>query len=113
MESPISRGFFGKRDRPDPSRVPPGQYVTHDFPVLSAGPTPRSRLADWTFTLEDEQGRPLNRWSWEELLAAAPSLTSRPISRAHSFLTVHSAKVPLSMACCAMPAGPTSMFIWR
>ena len=37
----ISRGFHGKRrEGVDEARVPPGQYVTDDFPVLSAGPTP-------------------------------------------------------------------------
>jgi DMSO/TMAO reductase YedYZ molybdopterin-dependent catalytic subunit len=64
-----TRGFSPKHGSRPPGRVPPGQYVVTDFPVLSAGPTPRSRLADWTFTLEDEEGGPLNRWSWEELLA--------------------------------------------
>ena len=29
--------------------VPPGQFVTDRFPVLSAGPTPRIDLADWRF----------------------------------------------------------------
>ena len=29
--------------------VPPGQFVTEGFPVLSAGPTPRIDLADWRF----------------------------------------------------------------
>ena len=38
---PISRGFHRRRPSADPARVPPGQYVTHDFPVLSAGPTPQ------------------------------------------------------------------------
>ena len=48
----ISRGF-GRRDRVDapPERVPPGQYVTSDFPVLSAGPTPRIDTAGWEFVL--------------------------------------------------------------
>jgi len=37
----VSRGFRGRRATDvDPARVPPGQYVTQDFPVLSAGPTP-------------------------------------------------------------------------
>jgi hypothetical protein len=37
-----SRGFKGRpRAKADGERVPPGQYVTEDFPVLSAGPTPR------------------------------------------------------------------------
>ena len=51
--SPVSRGFLGRR-RPvaDPSRVPPGQYVTSDFPVLSAGPTPHTPLDEWSFTIQ-------------------------------------------------------------
>ena len=34
----------GRRPQVDATRVPPGQYVTSDFPVLSAGPTPRTPL---------------------------------------------------------------------
>jgi hypothetical protein len=34
--SPLSRGFHGRRPAVDATRVPPGQYVTEDFPVLSA-----------------------------------------------------------------------------
>ena len=33
----LSRGFKGRRDDTPPDRVPRGQYVTRDFPVLSAG----------------------------------------------------------------------------
>ena len=34
--SPISRGFRGRRaEGTDPTRIPPGQYVTNDYPVLS------------------------------------------------------------------------------
>ena len=56
--TPISRGFHGRRNPDvDPSRVPPGQYLVQDFPVLSAGPTPRTTLADWSFTLDGAVGR--------------------------------------------------------
>jgi DMSO/TMAO reductase YedYZ molybdopterin-dependent catalytic subunit len=48
--------------------VPPGQYVTTDFPVLSAGPTPRTPLDDWTFTISGAVDEPAS-WTWEELLA--------------------------------------------
>ena len=66
---PISRGFGARRRRPevDPARVPPGQYVVRDFPVLSAGPTPHTSLEEWTFTIEG--GEEPVRWSWEELQA--------------------------------------------
>jgi len=41
----VTRGFTGRREQPDGiadarRRTPPGQYLTTDFPVLSAGPTP-------------------------------------------------------------------------
>jgi DMSO/TMAO reductase YedYZ molybdopterin-dependent catalytic subunit len=62
----ISRGFKGKRrDVADGSRVPPGQHVVRDFPVLSAGPTPRSPLADWSLSIVGEVDEP-KRWTWDE-----------------------------------------------
>ncbi|MGH2559712.1 MAG: sulfite oxidase-like oxidoreductase [Thermomicrobiales bacterium] len=65
----ISRGFRGRRRQPELSgRVPPGQYVTEDFPVLSAGATPRSRLDQWDLRIVGEIEEP-RRWTWEELLA--------------------------------------------
>jgi DMSO/TMAO reductase YedYZ molybdopterin-dependent catalytic subunit len=66
--SPISRGFRGRRRDQDaaPGRVPPGQYVTEDFPVLSAGPTPRVALDDWTFSVR-EGGHELKSWTWDEI----------------------------------------------
>jgi DMSO/TMAO reductase YedYZ molybdopterin-dependent catalytic subunit len=65
----ISRGFRGRRrDDVDPARVPPGQYVTRDFPVLSAGPTPHTPLTEWDFTIRGLIDQPLT-WTWEEFLA--------------------------------------------
>jgi DMSO/TMAO reductase YedYZ molybdopterin-dependent catalytic subunit len=64
--SPISRGFHGRRPSADPSRIPPGQYLTTDFPVLSAGPTPRTNLANWTFRINGAVEAEA-AWSWEEL----------------------------------------------
>ncbi|HWV86357.1 MAG TPA: sulfite oxidase-like oxidoreductase [Capillimicrobium sp.] len=66
---PISRGFRGRRHADvDPSRIPPGQYLTPDFPVLSAGPTPRTPLDRWTFSIDGEIDE-VRRWTWDELLA--------------------------------------------
>jgi DMSO/TMAO reductase YedYZ molybdopterin-dependent catalytic subunit len=67
--STFSRGFHGRR-RPevDPSRVPPGQYVTEDFPVLSAGPTPHPDFATWTFAVDGAVDASAS-WTWEELSA--------------------------------------------
>jgi DMSO/TMAO reductase YedYZ molybdopterin-dependent catalytic subunit len=67
--APISRGFGGRRRRDvDPSRVPPGQYTVNDFPVLSAGPTPRTRLEEWSFTIDGAVDDAIS-WTWEEFLA--------------------------------------------
>jgi DMSO/TMAO reductase YedYZ molybdopterin-dependent catalytic subunit len=65
----ISRGFRGKRrDNVSSSRVPPGQHVVADFPVLSAGPTPRPDLARWSFTINGEIDTP-RKWTWDEFRA--------------------------------------------
>ena len=69
----VSRGFRGRRADVDPARVPPGQYVTTDFPVLSAGPTPRTPLDEWSFTIAGAVEEPRS-WSWEEF-RALPSRT--------------------------------------
>jgi DMSO/TMAO reductase YedYZ molybdopterin-dependent catalytic subunit len=62
----ISRGFTG-RGRRD-VQLPPGQYLTEDFPVLSAGPTPRVDLDQWEFVITTETGQ-RHRWNWSELRA--------------------------------------------
>jgi DMSO/TMAO reductase YedYZ molybdopterin-dependent catalytic subunit len=65
----ISRGFRGRpKVEAEAGRVPPGQYVTRDFPVLSAGPTPDIPLDQWRFTISGQVGKPL-AWSWQELMA--------------------------------------------
>jgi DMSO/TMAO reductase YedYZ molybdopterin-dependent catalytic subunit len=63
----VTPGFTGRPREPD-ATLPPGQYLTRDFPVLSAGPTPRIPLDRWEFTVETETGQK-HRWSWPDLLA--------------------------------------------
>jgi len=58
----ISRGFSGRR-RPGEEDLPPGQYLTEGFPVLSAGPTPRVPTAEWEFSVVNEAGE-AQRWDW-------------------------------------------------
>jgi DMSO/TMAO reductase YedYZ molybdopterin-dependent catalytic subunit len=64
----VSRGFKGRRQvEAVPDRVPPGQYVTDDFPVLSAGPTPLILTENWRFTLTTENGEEVT-WTWDQFL---------------------------------------------
>jgi DMSO/TMAO reductase YedYZ molybdopterin-dependent catalytic subunit len=63
----ISPGFSRRRPQSDAGRVPPGQYVTADFPVLSYGPTPHTALSDWSFKIEGLVENPAE-WSWEDFI---------------------------------------------
>src|SRR6202161_2368111 len=67
--SPVLRGFHRRHQDPAETagRVPPGQYLTKDFPVLSAGPTPHTAVDRWSFSV----GRvgQQKTWSWAELRA--------------------------------------------
>ena len=61
----VSRGFQGRRKSDaDTGRIPPGQYATDDFPVLSAGPTPHVALDMWTFSIL--AGTEGTSWTWKE-----------------------------------------------
>ena len=67
-QPPISRGFRGRRPEARTDRLPPGQYLTSDFPVLSAGPTPHTDLESWSFSVYDGDIA-LADWSWVEFEA--------------------------------------------
>jgi len=76
--SPVTRGFHGRRREPAGAeeRIPPGQYMTADFPVLSAGPTPHTALDRWTFSIR-VGGETAKSWSWDEMRALpAESVTA-------------------------------------
>ena len=65
----VSRGFHGRRrEDVDSKRVPPGQYVTPDFPVLSAGPTPHRSLDTWSLSILGEVDE-THSWTWDEFRA--------------------------------------------
>ena len=63
----FSRDFSGRR-RDSSRQLPPGQYLTDDFPVLSAGPTPRIPPDAWQFAVTTELGQ-THQWSWPELMS--------------------------------------------
>lgn len=62
----VSPGFAGRRR--GGTDLPPGQYLTHDFPVLSAGPTPHILPEHWEFTVTTESGE-ITRWDWSAFTA--------------------------------------------
>jgi DMSO/TMAO reductase YedYZ molybdopterin-dependent catalytic subunit len=75
----ISRAFRGRSREPAAGgRLPPGQYQERDFPVLSAGPTPRTPLAEWTFSITGEVDEP-RRWTWDEFRTLPAETVTRDI----------------------------------
>ena len=66
----ISPGFKGRASatvRALKKRIPPGQFETEEFPILSAGPTPRVSLERWDFSIYGDITEDL-KWTWEEFL---------------------------------------------
>jgi hypothetical protein len=50
-----SRDFRGRRAEARTERIPPGQHLTSDFPVLSAGPTPPYvEPVSWTVPTQEQ-----------------------------------------------------------
>ena len=65
----ISRAFHGRKPTGAVAgRLPPGQYLTRDFPVLSAGPTPHVALGRWDLSITGQIDSP-RRWTWEQFRA--------------------------------------------
>ena len=52
----VTRGFSGRRRETPPRPIPPGQYLERGFPVLTAGPTQRVPLDQWSFVLVSAEG---------------------------------------------------------
>jgi DMSO/TMAO reductase YedYZ molybdopterin-dependent catalytic subunit len=67
--TPFTRGFRRRHPEAPPGvALPPGQYLTDGFPVLSAGPTPDVPLEEWEFSVTGSVDEP-RKWSWEEFQA--------------------------------------------
>jgi DMSO/TMAO reductase YedYZ molybdopterin-dependent catalytic subunit len=65
----VTRGFGRRRAETPEGRLPPGQYDAADrFPVLTAGPTPRTPTSQWTFAVNGEVEAE-QTWTWEEFRA--------------------------------------------
>lgn len=65
------RGLTGQIpvDRP---RLPPGQHLTRDWPVLDLGSAPNLAPRDWSLTVGGAVERPLT-WTWEQFQAQPQS----------------------------------------
>ena len=76
MLNKLGRSLRTSQDQND-LEVPPGQYVTEKFPVLSFGPTPKVDLNTWQFTVFGlvEEELSLN---WGELMELEKGTVEAP-----------------------------------
>jgi len=59
------------RNSPHPDhgkRLPPGQHLTNDWPILDLGEQPTIETRDWKFTVAGAVERPIS-WDWDTFLA--------------------------------------------
>ena len=75
----VTRGFTGRGSGGDhEGRIPPGQHLVENFPVLTAGPTPRIETSDWKFTVKIGP-KPVKVWSWSEFNALPKTKVTKDI----------------------------------
>jgi DMSO/TMAO reductase YedYZ molybdopterin-dependent catalytic subunit len=78
-EDHISRGFRPRRrDLSRADRLPPGQYLTSDFPILSAGPTSDIKSANWKLGFQLGCSL-LKTWNWDEFEALPQTVITTDI----------------------------------
>jgi DMSO/TMAO reductase YedYZ molybdopterin-dependent catalytic subunit len=80
MSDFISRGFGGRRREREEygDRLPPGQYVEHGWPVLTAGPTPQIAPDEWSFRIDGMVGSE-QEWSADAFRALPQETLTRDI----------------------------------
>lgn len=54
--------------QPNQARLPPGQRLTEDWPVLDLGITPNLSASEWSLSVGGAVEHPL-RWSWQDFQA--------------------------------------------
>ncbi len=73
----------GRRARPEAERLPPGQHLVHDWPVLDLGQTPRMAKERWTLDVDGAVAAPLH-WDWS---AFAGQPQTKPVTDIHCVTT--------------------------
>ena len=62
----------GRHSRPETERLPPGQHLVANWPVLDLGIQPEISTAEWELVIDGAVERPA-RWDWPDLMAAPQS----------------------------------------
>jgi DMSO/TMAO reductase YedYZ molybdopterin-dependent catalytic subunit len=62
------RFLTGRPARPESERLPPGQHLVRDWPVLDLGEQPEIARDDWRLTIDGAVEHPA-MWTWEAFLS--------------------------------------------
>lgn len=62
------RFLTGRTARPESERLPPGQHLVRDWPVLDLGEQPEIARDDWRLTVDGTVEHPA-MWTWETFLS--------------------------------------------
>jgi DMSO/TMAO reductase YedYZ molybdopterin-dependent catalytic subunit len=62
------RFLTGRMARPESERLPPGQHLVRDWPVLDLGEQPEIARDDWRLTIDGAVEHPA-MWTWEAFLS--------------------------------------------
>ena len=106
----ISSRFRGRRAPAEAGRVPPGQYVTNGFPVLSAGPTPRTARESWSFSVQGAV-RGAQSWTWADFHALPRETVTVDIHCVTKWSKLDTTWAGVSLDPLLEAAGPTGRFV--
>ena len=68
----LGKFLTGMTSRPEDSRLPPGQHLVKNWPVLDLGQTPNIAKENWRLDITGAVEHPTS-WTWHDLMSAPQS----------------------------------------
>ena len=65
----LGKFLTGMTSRPEDSRLPPGQHLVKNWPVLDLGQTPNVAKENWRLDITGAIENPTS-WTWHHLMSA-------------------------------------------
>ncbi|MEQ1770180.1 MAG: sulfite oxidase-like oxidoreductase [Devosia sp.] len=65
----LGKFLTGMTARPEDARLPPGQHLVRNWPVLDLGQTPNIAKENWRLDIRGEIESPVT-WTWHDLMSA-------------------------------------------
>jgi len=68
----LGKFLTGMTSRPEDSRLPPGQHLVKNWPILDLGQTPNIAKENWRLDINGAVAHPPS-WTWHDLMSAPQS----------------------------------------